>query len=127
LESTARRVVVFRIMVEGNQLTYRGQLGEGNHVPGARVTPPTARWVLRCAVLRVVDKDVGIAGQINAGRPSGRVRELGYAQGGLLVGQVGKRSVPFRDPISDHWPGMSHEFGAHNEWADRRRCSRGVV
>ncbi len=83
-----------------------------------RVAPADVVWVLGVGVLAVVDQQRGVAGQCQAGDPILLERVEVGAEGGLVVGYVGKRGVAVVDAVAEGGAAVRDRGGADPRRAD---------
>src|SRR5262245_8739035 len=80
--------------------------------------PADPRGVLSLVVLRVVDEQPGVCGELEAGRPLRVLREVDRAQRRLVIGQVGERRAALAEPVPDRRARVTDLRSADLELAD---------
>ena len=97
-------------MVEEHQPAGAHPAGEVDHVADRRVAPADVIGVLHVGVLAVVDQEVGVVRQVEAGDPRGLEIRQRRPEARLVVRDVAERRVALRDPEAERRPAVVHRL-----------------
>src|SRR5262245_26048404 len=113
--------------MEWRQVLGPRQSGEGERVVNRAVSPASVSRILLAGVLRVVEEEVDVLRQVEAGGPFGVEGKAARPEGRLVVGKIGERGRFRLDPVADRRTRVADALGADAEWADRETAAACVM
>src|SRR5215510_6813072 len=122
-----RCVVAPGVVMEWHQMLDTGQLAEGEGIVHRAMSPAGVSGIFVAGVLRVVQEQIDVLRELEAGSP---FRVDGKAAGpkrGLVIGKIGERACFRLDPVAYRRARVADARGPDLKWPDREATTTRVV